>query len=107
MKYTDTGDIIKEDVEEYSFDKRGSHVLSSKEVVFAKVIKPEGKKDRHFVLTYNSAPHDPWGMYKNRERNLNMSMKIVSKETFDYYMLFLKTRNSLYMTRAQRSFIND
>jgi hypothetical protein len=103
MKYVDTGDIHKDEVEEYLFDKRGTPVLSDKEVV----VKPEGKKDRHFVLTHDSAPHDPWGMYKNREKNLKMVIKSVSKETFDYYMLFLKTRNSLYMTRAQRSFIND
>ena len=107
MKYIDTGDVTKDKVEAYLFDKRGSEVLSDKELVFAKVIKAEGKNDRHFILTHDSVPHDPWGMHKNRERSLNMNMKSASKETFDYYMLFLKTRNSLYMTRAQRSFIND
>ena len=107
MKYIETGDHQQNNAERYLFDKRGSHVLSDKELVFAKVLKNEGKNDRHFVLVYKGAPHDPWGMYKNREKQLDMTMKGVSKDTFDYYMLFLKTRNSLYMTRAQRSFIND
>jgi len=107
MKFIDSGDIEPDSLEEYLFDKKGTHVLSSKETAFAKVIKSEGKNDRHFILVHDSTPHDPWGMYKNRERSVRMDMKRVSKETFDFYMLFLKTRNSLYMTRAQRSFIND
>ena len=107
MKFIETNKQISNETEEYLFDKKGTPVLSKKEVVFAKVLKKENKDDRHFILTHESAPHDPWGMYKNRERHLSMSMKTVSKETFDFYMLFLKTRNSLYMTRAQRSFLND
>ena len=67
----------------------------------------EDSRERHYILTYQSLPLDPWGMYKGRETNLETSMKPVSKQTFDYYMLFLKTRNSLYLTRAQRSFTND
>ena len=107
MKFIDSGDIEPSKTEEYLFDKKGTAVLSKKELVFAKVLKNENKNDRHFILTHESSPHDPWGMYKNRERHLRMNMKTVSKETFDFYMLFLKTRNSLYMTRAQRSFLND
>jgi len=46
-------------------------------------------------------------MHSHRENYLRMSYTGVSKETFDYYMMYLKTRNALYMTRSQRSFIND
>jgi len=37
---------------------------------------------------------------------LDTKMRRVSKTTFDYYMIYLKTKNSIYLTRAQRSFLD-
>lgn len=94
------------------FDKTGSPVISAKEKVFAKVIQATdphsgSTQSKYYIRTHDSMPYDPNGMHSHRDRWLNTSLKNVKKETFDFYMLFLKTRNSLYMTRTQRSFIND
>ena len=107
MKFIERGDQIPKDISETLFDKRGEKVLSLRETAFAKVLSKESGKTTYFVLTYENNPFDPWGMYKNKAGDIKTSLKSVSKITFDFYMLFLKTRNSLYLTRANRSFIND
>jgi hypothetical protein len=107
MKFVEGSDFQESSNRELKFDKRGGEITGKKEVVFSKTIISEDSRERYYILTYQTLPLDPWGMYKGRETNLETSMKSVSKQTFDYYMLFLKTRNSLYLTRAQRSFTND
>jgi hypothetical protein len=47
------------------------------------------------------------GPYSRRGRTLDTKMKRVSKNTFDFYMTYLKTNNSIYLTKAQRGFLND
>ena len=107
MKYIEKGDQIPRATSEILFDKRGEKVLSQKETAFAKILSKSAENLTYFVLTYENNPFDPWGMYKNKAKDIKTKMKAVSKGTFDFYMLFLKTRNSLYLTRANRSFIND
>ena len=79
--------------EEEMFDKSGDSVLSHNETVYVK--------------THDNTPFDTSGMFAHREKHIETKFKRVSKQTFDFYMLFLKTSNSLYLTRAQRSFLND
>jgi|TARA_R110000744_G_scaffold100835_2_gene194559 hypothetical protein len=107
MKFVEEDGFQKPKNEEHSFDKRGAKVTGKKEIAFSKKIDSHSGQVNYCILTYQSLPLDPWGMYKGRESTLDTKMKSVSKQTFDYYMLFLKTRNSLYLTRAQRGFIND
>ena len=47
------------------------------------------------------------GMNSNREKYLDTKLKKVSKDTFDFYMIYLQTNNSIYLTRANRRFINE
>lgn len=97
--------------EETLFDRTGSEVINEKEKNYAKIVKTsfEGKEsaNAYYIKTYQNVPFDPSGAYGHREQYLETKFSKVSKDTFDYYMLFLKTKNTLYMTRAQRSFIND
>ena len=69
----------------------------------------EGKegKDVYFIRTHLNVPYDPSGPYGRRENYVETKMKKVSKNTFDFYMMYLKTNNSLYLTRASRGFLND
>lgn len=82
----------------------------NKEKVFARyneiTLNGGAVQKRYFITTHNNCPYDPYGIDSHREQNLRTQLKSVSKQTFDYYMLYLKTRNLLYMTRTQRSFIN-
>lgn len=61
---------------------------------------------RFFIRTYNNAPFDPNGPEARREIWNRTELKSVSQSTFDLYIKYLNTKNSLYMTRTQRSYIN-
>ena len=75
---------------------------------YAKLVeKVDSGVKTYFVRTHNSTLLDPSGPYAKRERNLDTKMQRVSKNTFDFYMTYLKTNNSIYMTKAQRGFLND
>jgi hypothetical protein len=99
----------KQTVEE-KFNKLGEVPQSDKEQIFAKVLAIDIGKGRiqkkYMIRTHNNTPYDPIGPDSHRELWLRTELKNVSQETYDYYMLYLKTKNSLYMTRTQRSYIN-
>jgi hypothetical protein len=86
------------------YNKHGEQA-SDGEPVFAEKI--EGSKQYvHRVLTYNNVLYDPLGTDSHRESVLNLKLQKTSKQTFDYYLHYLQDRNRIYITRAQRSFID-
>lgn len=97
-------------VVETVFNKSGTNISNGGERAFAKALTIDmGKgKDqvKYFICTHNNAPYDPNGPDSHREIWLHTELKSVSQQTFDFYVLYLKTKNSLYMTKTQRSFIN-
>jgi len=108
MKYInkDINEINNTNKLETNFNRKGLNVLNSKEKVFAKIIKSE-KSDQYYVSTHNNEIYDPMGLNSNRERYLETKFKRVSKDTFDFYLIYLQTNNSIYLTRANRRFINE
>lgn len=96
------------------FGRTGEEVAKStahnKRSHFAKIVKDVvGKKNvsTYYIKVFQSTPFDPSGPYGRRERDLDTQMIRVSKNTFDFYMTYLKTNNSIYLTKAQRGFLND
>lgn len=61
----------------------------------------------YYICTYQGTPLDPMGPFGRRERSLDSKMQRVSKNTFDLYLTYLKTNNSIYLTKAQRGLLND
>jgi hypothetical protein len=114
MKFISSSDgvenIDKKEINEVSINKIGRPVVDDSERVFAKMITADIGDGRiqmkYVVLIFNNQPYDPYGADSHRESNLRLEYKTVSKQTYDYYVSYLKSKNSLYMTRAQRSFIN-
>lgn len=107
MKYLDkNGKEEKVKVKETNFNKKGSHVLNTKEKVFAKIVSSDSS-DNYLIATYKNEIYDPIGLNSNRERYLETKLKTVSKDTFDFYLIYLQTNNSIYLTRANRRFINE
>jgi hypothetical protein len=111
MKFVES--TSKEDFIPEKFEQtynRSGQLSENKEKVFARYtevnLSKGEKQQRYFIMTHNNIPYDPYGIDSHRERNLRTSLKTVSRQTFDYYILYLQTRNLLYMTRTQRSFIN-
>ena len=99
----------KNDNETLLFGRTGD-VLDQEEVHkvqhYAKKLKTDNSEN-YYVMTYQGALFDPMGPYGRRERTLDTAMKRVSKNTFDFYITYLKTNNSIYMTKANRGFLND
>ncbi len=96
--YGRAGDALKKGT---SYNKR-TH--------FAKIVKDNISKSEsstYYIKIYQGTPFDPMGPYGRRERVLDTQMRRVSKNTFDFYMTYLKTNNSIYLTKAQRGFLND
>lgn len=88
-------------------NKNGDEIDNDIDRVYAKVlIGNDNKKQQYFIKTYQGQIFDPKGMYNKREFMMETKMKKVSKNTFDFYVTYLQTDNSIYLTRANRSFNN-
>lgn len=107
MKYLNGGFEELEIKKETDYNKCGKQVATSNEKVFAKVVVNPKGTESYLICTYNNEIYDPMGINSNRERYLNTKLKLVSKDTFDFYMIYLQTNNSIYLTRANRRFINE
>lgn len=114
MKFISSSDNVenvdKKEILEICINKIGRPVLCDEEKVFAKtvsVVMSQGQiQTKYAILIYNNQPYDPYGADSHRESNLRLELKPVSQQTYNHYTSYLKTKNSLHMTRAQRSFIN-
>lgn len=95
-------------VEVVMYDKNGVEVNDDSKSM-ALVKKIESKKEKtyvFFVSTHAGILHDPMGVNSTKRKDSTFTMKPVDQQTFDYYIMYLQTKNSLYLTRAQRRFIN-
>jgi hypothetical protein len=107
------GDMPTTAVRNSEFFGRGGKPLSKEEyhrvIHYAKIVESlEADFDpTYYVRVYQGTLFDPMGPYGKRQRNLDTQMKKVSKNTFDFYITYLMTNNSIYLTRAQRGFLND
>ena len=92
---------------EIAFNRYGQTVTKeTKEKSYAKVIGKSGDES-YYIRVHEGVPYDPLGPFGKRENYIETKMKKVSKNTFDFYMMYLKTNNSIYMTKAQRGFLNE
>ena len=94
--------------EEVLFDRNGNlmDAPQSKDT-YGKIICVNKQEKMYLAKVLQSNLYDPMGTYSNRKRYLESNFKKVSKNTFDFYMMYLKTNNSIYLTKAQRGFLND
>jgi len=75
---------------------------------YTKTLEEHDSGERYFYIKcFNGSLLDPWGLYFGRESSIKTEYRKVSKKTFDYFSTYLQRRNSLFLTRAQRSFLND
>jgi len=106
MKYVQGPHIEKSNKIELLFNRDGQISTEEKENKYAKMIG-QNSKDTYHIRTHLNVPYDPLGPYGHRENYIETKFKKVSKNTFDFYVMYLKTNNSLYLTRASRGFLND
>jgi hypothetical protein len=111
MKYVD-GNVNNDiQIDNYLFDKTGNVLKGEAEHKIPhyakKIYNTATDRETYYIRIHAGAPLDPNGPYGRRERNLDTNMKRVSKNTFDFYITYLKTNNSIYLTKANRGFLND
>jgi hypothetical protein len=106
MKYIQEEPVDETVNAEVSFNRLGQVCQNPKDRIFAKSVTGRGHTT-YYLVTHNGILYDPLGAHSTREQYLDTKMRRASKNAFDYYLMYLQTNNSMYMTRAQRSFINE
>ena len=88
------------------FNKDGKEVANDNEIVFAKILLQD-KVDYYYVRMQDDGMIcDPLRSRIRSKITETVKMKKVSKAIFDFYVMYLTTKNNIYMIRAQRGFIN-
>lgn len=111
MKYIDSHDqkITKQSTEAF-FNIRGELTDGKNEKVFSKSLSidiGDGKiQNKYFVRIFNNVPLDPFGPEAGREIWNRTELKQVSANTFENYNSYLLTRNRIFLTKVNRSYIN-
>jgi hypothetical protein len=107
MKYIDGQYVPISEQTELFFNKNAQEIQSNvKEQSFSKIIV-KNDRETYYIRVRHNTPCDPLGSREERTHNTETKMTLVSKKTFDFYMMYLKTNNSIYMTRARRGLSND
>lgn len=88
------------------FTRYGDVTENDREKIFAKVLA-NNSTTSYYIRTYQNTPYDPLGPYSRREIFRDTKMTKVSKNTFDFYIMYLKSNNSIYLTKTQRGLLND
>lgn len=110
MKFIDNAtETISKNSSEFIYNQAGTLEPETSKV-FAKALFIDLGEDKtqkkFFIRTFNNIPFDPNGPEARRDIWGRTELKSVSQATFDLYLRYLNTKNSLYMTRTQRSYIN-
>jgi hypothetical protein len=103
MDFTITGK--ERTIEHIYINKSGKIINNDRDKVYAQVSIDNGK-EFHYIVTYQNSPLDPMGRYQKRQAYLETKMTKVDKKTFDFYVTYLQTNNSIYLTRTNRSYQN-
>lgn len=83
------------------YDIKGEVTTDNDEKIYSKKLN-----NKYFIRTFNNVPLDPFGPEARRQIWNRTELKSVSKSTFENYNTYLSTRNRLYLTKANRSYIN-
>lgn len=89
------------EINETLYNVNGDITTDSKEKIYAKTLN-----NKFYIRILNNVPLDPFGPEARRQIWNRTELKSVSKSTFENYNTYLSTKNRLYFTRANRSYIN-
>jgi hypothetical protein len=111
MKFIDSHDQkINKDSHEQLFNIRGEETDNKDDKIFSKTLSIDlgnnQSQDRYFIRIFNNIPFDPFGPEARREIWNRTSLRQVSKSTFENYNHYLGTRNRIFLTKTNRSYID-
>jgi hypothetical protein len=93
-------DNISEELEEKVYNIKGE-LAESDDKIYSRILNR-----KYFVRTLNNVPFDPFGPEAGRQIWNRTELKSVSKTTFENYNNYLSTRNRLFWTKTNRSYID-
>ena len=103
-------------VETQEYDKNGRVIdrdgsktgIKDKSIAFCRLdINHTTDNTTYTIMEYDGALFDPYGTNGFRVKSLDTNMRRVSKNVFDFYMIYLRTRISVHLTKAQREFLSN
>ncbi len=111
MKYVETYNEKSETPKSESaeYNKLGDVVEGEKETVYAKcqqIFLKDTTQNQFYVLVANGNLLDPRGTDSHRINTLKKELRKTNKQTFEYYLKYLRSKNTLFLRRAERSYIN-
>lgn len=92
---------------EHFFGRAGEEIEKPESTKFFGKIIAEQDVEFYYIRMYQNLPYDPLGPYSRRNVYRDTKLGKVSKDTFNFYMLYLQTNNSKYLTQSQRGILND
>lgn len=107
MKFIqDHTEIDPESFEEVWYNKDGGEISDDNEKFYAKRLTKNGNP-AYYVREFSGTLMDPGGIFGNKRfHREEIRMVKVDKDVFDYYMMYLKTKNQKYLTQAERGRLN-
>lgn len=107
MKFINEAYPILEQSEEIFFNRNGERVEKDqkKQKIYAKILV-NNNASTYYICTHKNLLYNPSSVIESREKYSETTFKKVSKDIFDFYMIFLTTKKNIYMTKAQRIFLN-
>jgi len=106
-----TGLLVPEtdQLEVQYIDKTGE--LGQEQNAVAKITNLHNKEENRVIVNYyikhgRGLLFDPYGMDMNKLNAYNFQFKKVDTSVYSKYIKYLKTRRQLFLTHAQREFIN-
>lgn len=111
MRFINSTDTkLSKDSVEHLFNINGEELQDQHEKVYSRSLSIDLGNDKiqnkFFIRVFNNMPLDPIGPDSRREIWNRTQLKQVSKTTFESYNSYLATRNKIFWTKANRSFIN-
>jgi hypothetical protein len=101
MLYVSDNYKEEKNIEEMNFGREGKKITHENEKIFAKIVVNNGAYS-YYIREYQGLPYDPIGPYSRRNIFEDTKLIKVNKDPFDYYIFYLSTNNSIYLTKTQR-----
>ena len=102
----DISDFLKDKSSEVVFyDNNGNQEKEETHKSCAYVIATDGKKN-YYTKFLRGTLFDPQGMDATKINSLTIQFKKVEKNTFEFYLEYLKTKKRNHLTWAERSSID-
>ena len=99
----DISEFTKAEQTRYTFYDRGGNIITEKIELSCAYIAELKDVESHYIKSLRGLLFDPQGMDANKLNAIATKFSKVKKETFDFYIDYLKTKEKNYYAWAERS----